>query len=105
MDRSRGPNEPKFPFHTCVICLLPLSFSVASDDLGNELPSCGVYVGQQGAIIGSTGECISIDFDQAWGRGRSRGQVVVGGGGCRMSPNFSLLLSHCPVPVTVGTPP
>lgn len=81
MDHSTCPNEPKFPFHTCVICLLPLSFSVTSDDLGNELPGCRVYVGQQGAIIGSTGEGIPIDFDQAWGGGRGRGQIVVGGRG------------------------
>lgn len=62
---------------TCVIRLLPLSLCVASDNLGNELPGCRVNVGQQGSIVGSTGQGIPIDLDQAWGRGRGRGQVVV----------------------------
>lgn len=62
-------------------------------------------VGQQGAIVSPTGEGIPIDLDQAWGRGGGRGQVMVGGGGSRVGPYLSLLLPHCPIPVTVGTPP
>lgn len=81
MGHSKGPNERIFPSRTCVICLLPLSLSVPSDDLGDELPGCRVNVGQQRSIVGPTGEGIPIDLDQAWGRGRGRGQVVMGGGG------------------------
>lgn len=108
MDCSRGHREErkKVPLcHTCVIVLIPLSFSVASDDLGDELPGCGVTVSQQGAIVGSTGESITIDLYQARGRGRGWGQVVMGGGGGRRSPKLSLPLSHCSVPITVGAPP
>lgn len=66
---------------TCVVCLVSLSLGVTGDDLGDELPGCGVDVGQQGAVVGAAGEGISIDLDEAWCRGRSRGEVVVGGRG------------------------
>lgn len=66
---------------TYVICFLPFSLSVPSDDLGDELPGCRVNIGQQGAIVGSTGEGIAIDLDQARSGRRGRGYIVVGGGG------------------------
>lgn len=106
MKCSREPSERRFPpFNTCVIHLLQFSLSVPGDDLGNELPGCRVNVCQQGAVVGSTGQGIPVDFDEA-GSGRGgRGKVVVGGRGSRVRPHLPFPLPHCSVSVAVGAPP
>lgn len=62
-------------------------------------------VSQQGAVVGSTGQGIPVDFDEAGSRGGGWGKVVVGGRGSRVRPHLPLPLPHRSVPVAVGAPP